>query len=68
MTRKLKLRYLQYENLEWAVIETQKGWYVTEVHRCSDEGRKKFRQRARALQFALEKYPYPLLTTSPEEN
>ena len=42
-----------YEGLEWASIETRDGYYVCEVYRCSDEGRKRFRRRARMVARAL---------------
>jgi hypothetical protein len=65
--RRLRVSYVVSGAQEWAAIETRRGWYVCDVYRCSDEGRMRFRQRVRALQYALQAYPDPLLTTSPEE-
>ena len=72
--RKLRISFYNYDpdrlmglSIEHAHIETADGWYVCEVHRCDDEGRKRFRLRARSIMFALERYPGPILTTSPNE-
>lgn len=65
--RKLRVRYGEYDAIEWGQTETRDGYYVCEVQRCHGEGRRRFRQRVRALQRALETHPNPLLTTSPEE-
>ena len=68
MSRKLRLHYVTISpNFERAEIETGDGYYVCSVDRCSGEGQRKFRQRARALQHALELYPSPLVTLSPTE-
>jgi hypothetical protein len=65
--RELKIRFYQSGELEWANLSTEQGYYVAEVHRCSGEGRRKFRLRARSIMEALERCPTPLLTTSPDE-
>lgn len=65
--RRLRVRYAAEGQQEWATIETPRGWYVCDVYRCGEEGRTRFRQRVRALQVALERYPDNLLTTSTEE-
>ena len=53
--------------MEQAYINTHDGWYVCEVYRCADEGRRRFRLRARSLKEALERYAGPLLTTRDKE-
>ena len=53
--------------LEWATIETKRGYYVASVERCADEGRRRFRNRARSVMQALEQYQGPIVTTSPDE-
>lgn len=53
--------------LEWATIETQRGYYVASVERCQEEGRRRFRNRARSVMHALEQYHGPIVTTSPDE-
>lgn len=59
--RTLKLYYTVIKDSEWATIETADGYYVCEIHRCSEEGKRSFRQRARSLQDALERYQNPLV-------
>ena len=66
MSRKLKLHYSTDGDLEWATIETQDGWYFCTVERTTGEGRRRFRDRARSIQDALERHKGPLVTLSPK--
>jgi len=63
---KLRLRYIKPWDFEIATIETEDGYYLCEVHQTSDEGKRKFRQRAQALRRSLEMHPHPLVTLSPK--
>ncbi len=60
--RKFKISFMVIDGCEVALISTQRGYYVCEVSRCSDEGRKRFRLRARSVIKALEQCE-SLLTT-----
>lgn len=59
--RTLKLHYILDGEQEWATIETADGFYVCDVYRCCEEGRRRFRYRARSLQQALEYYDRSLV-------
>lgn len=66
--RTIQLRYENYNDREEAAILTTKdGCYLCTVERTSEEGRRRFRQRARSLQQALEYCPHPIITLSPTE-
>ena len=62
--RKMRVRYRA--DPESAEITTGSGYYFCTVDRCSEERRRKFRQRVRGLQEVVENYPYPILTLDPD--
>ena len=53
----LRLRYYVTGGQDWAEIQTNSGWHVCEVPRCSGESKRAWMRRARALKDTLAKAP-----------
>jgi len=62
----MKVAYYQDGELEVANIETDAGWYVCDVYRCSEESRARFERRIESLLAVLTMAGSSLITTEPK--